>query len=128
MPLFPGPLGRVDRFTRRTRHVRAPALADQGITVSALTAEGQGGPLLANTGDLVSGASIASGDDSDHWQISSDGRLTPTAAGDTADLDGAPYSLGISATNIAGSDTATITVSAAAGIPVGLLLTLTYSS
>jgi len=48
--------------------------------------------LSGANGVAVSGTSIASGDASGHWQIIS-GRICPSAAGDTANLNLGPYSL-----------------------------------
>lgn len=55
------------------------------VTFGALTIAGHGGVA-------VTGASISSGDPSGHWTITS-GFLVPSAAGDTANLSGGPYSL-----------------------------------
>lgn len=89
----------------------APAVANQPLAFGALTNSAAGGIAPTNTGGAITSASIDSGDASSHWQISSSGAITPTAAGDTADLSGGPYSLGCTFTNADGSDTATITVS-----------------
>lgn len=59
--------------------------ADVTTVFGALTAAGAGGVP-------VTGASISSGDASGHWQISG-GLISPSAAGDTANLNLGPYSL-----------------------------------
>lgn len=71
-----------------------------GVEFGALTKAASGGVL-------VSGTSITSGDASGHWQIIA-GVLTPSTAGDTADLNLGPYSLVF-------NDTSTITLNIIAG-------------
>lgn len=92
-----------------SRRGAAPVVVDQALSFGALTLEGDGGVAPSSTGGITS-ASIDSGDASGHWQVSSAGIFTPTFAGDTANLNGGPYTLGCTFTNASGSDTATITI------------------
>lgn len=92
----------------------APIVANQSADFGALTAADDGGFMPIVSGGAVTSASIDSGNTGTHFQISSTGVITPTAAGDTADLASGPYSLGCTFTNAEGSDTATITVTAIA--------------
>jgi hypothetical protein len=84
-----------------------PVVEDQAISFGALTLSGAGGIIPTHTG-VITSASITSGDASSHWQIAADGTITPTAAGDTANLNLGPYTLGVSFNG--GVDTATVTV------------------
>ena len=88
----------------------APVVADQPADFGALTKSGAGGFTPSNGGGAIASASIDSGNTGTHWQISSAGVITPTAAGDTADLASGPYTLGCTFTNAVDSDTATITI------------------
>lgn len=72
---------------------------DVSANFGALTASGAGGVA-------VTGSSISSGDASGHWQISG-GYLSPSSAGDTANLNGGPYSLVLN-----NGQTVSITISA----------------
>lgn len=103
--------GRLRTFKGRgpSGDLPAPAVANQTLTFGALTLEDAGGVAPTNTGGSITSASIDSGDASGHFQIATDGTITPTAAGEAAGLSG-PYTLGCTFTNSAGSDTATITV------------------
>lgn len=95
-------------------YLAPPSVANQSLSFGALTKSGAGGYTITNSGGDIDSASIDSGDASDHWQITvTDGEavLTPTSAGDTADLSGGPYSLVCTFTNSIDSDTATLTVS-----------------
>ncbi|MCC6947006.1 MAG: peptidoglycan-binding protein [Bradyrhizobiaceae bacterium] len=86
------------------------AVADQTIQFGALTLAGAGGAAPTSTGGTITAGSITSGNDSGHWQVASDGTITPTSAGDTDDLDEGPYTLGITFESGNESDAATITV------------------
>lgn len=88
----------------------APVVANQTLAFGALTKAGQGGYAPVNTGSAPTSASITSGDASGHWQVTAEGILSPSTTGDTANLNLGPYTLGMSFTNGAGSDTATFTV------------------
>lgn len=62
--------------------------------VTSITSDTYGALSRAQEGAgiAVTGSSIASGDASGHWQISG-GRLYPSTAGDTADMNAGPYEL-----------------------------------
>lgn len=81
---------------------------NQTIAFGAFTLADAGGVAPTTTVGTITSASITSGNGSGHWQIASDGTITPTATGDTADLDEGPYTLGVSFNN--GEDTAIITI------------------
>lgn len=88
----------------------SPVVANQSARFGALTQAGRGDWVPVNTGGAITSASIDSGDPSGHFQISAAGHITPSTAGDTANLSGGTYTLGCTFTNAAGSDGATITV------------------
>lgn len=88
----------------------APAIADQAMSFGRLTLAGAGGTALVNTGGgSISSASIDSGTDADHWQVSSSGVFSPSATGVSEGLS-ASYTLGVTYTNSEGSDSATLTI------------------
>lgn len=89
-----------------------PIVADQATTFGALTKASAGAFTPVNSGGAITNASIDSGNTGTHFQISAAGLITPTAAGDTANLASGPYVLGCTFTNADGSDTATITITA----------------
>lgn len=85
---------------------------DQAMTFGALTLEGAGGIAPTATRTIAS-ATIDSGDTSGHWQIASDGTLSPSAVGAGA-LSG-PYTLDCTLTDSSGNTaTPTLTVTAEA--------------
>lgn len=84
---------------------------DQSFNMGAKGVASIGGFQVASSGDAMTSASIDSGDPSSHWQISSSGLITPTAAGRSAGLSGSPYSLSCT---FNGTETATITGTAVA--------------
>jgi hypothetical protein len=88
----------------------APIVANQAFDFGNLTKASAGGIGPVNTGQPITSASIDSGDASSHWQVSSAGVFTPSATGDSANLNLGPYTLGCTFTNASGSDTATITI------------------
>ena len=79
------------------------------LSFDDITTEGVGKPVYA--GGVPTSASINSGDASSHWQISSAGVLSPTAAGDADGLDEGPYTLNITVANAEGDDTGDLTIS-----------------
>lgn len=86
-----------------------PVVANQTLDFGRLTRAGAGGAAPVNTGGPITSASIDSGTNANHWQIATNGTLTPSAAGVSAGLS-ASYSLGCTLTNADGSDGATITI------------------
>jgi hypothetical protein len=89
------------------------SVADQTIVFGALTLAGAGSIAPTATGGDITGASITSGNDAGHWQIASNGVITPTATGDSANLNQGPYALTISFNG--GEDTAVVTVNVVSG-------------
>ena len=87
----------------------APVVADQSFNFGRLTLAGHGAAIPANSGGVITSAAITSGTNSNHWQIASDGAITPSATGVAAGLSPS-YTLGCSYTNVDGSDTAIITL------------------
>ena len=91
-----------------------PIIANQSFDFGTLTKSSAGGVTPTVTG-LATSWSITAGNASNHWQIgASTGAITPTATGDTANLNGGPYGLTVQATNSAGSASATITLNTVA--------------
>lgn len=86
----------------------APIVADQTVLFGRNTLVGDGGTAPVNTGGMITSASIDTGTNKAHWQISSAGVITPSASG--AGSLSASYTLGCTFTNANGSDTATITI------------------
>jgi hypothetical protein len=72
-------------YTATVTLTGAAAVVAGATTFGALTSAGQGGIAVTGTG-------IVSGDASGHWQISG-GYLSPSSAGDAADLPAGSYSL-----------------------------------
>lgn len=85
--------------------IEADVSEDMSVYVSSDTTE------LANPVP-VSGTSIVAGNTAGHWQII-DQELTPTAAGDTADLDQGPYILQL-------DDSSVITVNITTPVPASM--------
>lgn len=93
----------------------AIAVEDQAVTFGALTLASAGGWAPAASRS-ISSATIDSGNGSGHWQIASDGTITPSSSGDTANLNAGPYSLVCTFTDSAGhTDTATISITIESG-------------
>ena len=90
--------------------VVVPALTvnNQSLNFGDLTDAGDGKYTLIKTGSTITAAVISSGDASGHWTIDNNGDLSPSAAGDTANLNLGPYTLACSYNS--GEDTATHTV------------------
>ncbi|MBL4888465.1 MAG: hypothetical protein JKX97_00415, partial [Candidatus Lindowbacteria bacterium] len=88
-------------------------VANQAIDFGDKTANGSGLYTLEVIAGTVTSAAITSGDASGHWTIATNGDLTPSAAGDTANLSLGPYSLACSYNS--GADTATHTVTIESG-------------
>lgn len=86
-----------------------PSIADQTITYGARTLEDAGGWRPLTSGGAITSWSITAGNGSGHWQID-DGYITPTAQGDTDDLDDELYTLTVEVTNGDDTDSATITI------------------
>ncbi len=91
-------------------------VADQSAGFGALTKSAAGGyQIVANR--AIEACSITSGNGSLHWQVTNTGIITPTAAGDTADLNAGPYSLVVSCTSgVSNTDTATISITPEANV------------
>lgn len=86
------------------------SIADQAQDFGALTLAGAGG-WKPTTGGNVTGYSITGGNAAGHWQIhATTGFITPTAQGDTDDLDGGTYALTVQVTDGSNTDSATITL------------------
>ena len=86
----------------------APALI-ASLDFGRLTAAGAGGTPIATSGLAITSASINSGTNSNHWQITSAGIITPSATGVAATLS-ASYTLNVTATNATGPTTGSITI------------------
>jgi hypothetical protein len=65
-----------------------PIVADQTFDMGALTAAGAGAWTPVNSGAAITSASITSGDAAGDWSISSAGVLSPSAGGDTRNMNG----------------------------------------
>jgi hypothetical protein len=85
-----------------------PVVANQTLVFGRLTRAGAGGTTAVTTGGAITGGTIDSGTNANHWQISG-GVITPSATGVAAGLS-ASYTLGCTFSNSHGSDTATITI------------------
>jgi hypothetical protein len=70
------------------------SFGNQSAAFGALTKAGTGGLRPTGTG-VLSNAQIVGGNSAGHWQIMPDGYLTPTTAGDEANLNSDPYALRI---------------------------------
>lgn len=81
---------------------------DQTIVFGALTLADAGDIVPTSTLGTITSATIQSGNESGHWQIAADGTLTPTAAGDTANLNEGPYTLNVRLNG--GEDYAALTI------------------
>lgn len=86
----------------------APIVHDETHWRDETTPQGANAILPENFGDALTSAELISG--STHWEIDGSGNITPSAAGDTANLNAGPYSLTVKFTNAFGTDTATITI------------------
>jgi peptidoglycan hydrolase-like protein with peptidoglycan-binding domain len=83
----------------------------QTLEFGTLTLAGTGAAAPSITGNpSVMSAAIISGNGSGHWQISSNGMLTPTSAGQTAQLNQAPYLLGIALGTSSGTTTVNVNI------------------
>lgn len=99
----------------------APVLQAHTMRRGALTLRDAGGVPLAQF-MVVSGSGITSwaitpsGGTAGHWNLPTDGTSpTPTTAGNTADLNGGPYTFAVTATNADGTSApATLTINIAA--------------
>lgn len=88
---------------------QVPIIADQALSFGRLTLASAGGAAPENAGSAITSATIDSGTDADHWQVSSAGVFSPSATGVSEGLS-ASYTLGCTFSGAAGSDTATITI------------------
>lgn len=87
---------------------------NQSAEFGALTLAGDGGYQVVSSTTITS-ASITGGDPSGHFSISSAGVITVSAAGDTANLSGSPYSLTVQISDNGGNTaTGTVTITAIA--------------
>lgn len=87
----------------------APVIENQSLSIGSLTLDGAGGIRPAYTGTVTSWA-ISGGQSANYAIDSSTGYITPSSDGSATDAD----TFTVTATNDAGEDTATITISAAA--------------
>ena len=85
-------------------------VGDQTLSFGALTLAGAGGIAPTTTVGTISTTTIIGGNTANHWQIAANGTLTPTATGDTADLNQGPYSITILFGDGTNTDQATITI------------------
>lgn len=102
-------------------------VGNQTIEFGALTPANAGGATTTASSGTISTTTILSGNSSGHWQISSTGVITPTSAGDSADLNAGPYSLSISFGDGTSTDTATITINTSGNDANGVDLATSYS-
>jgi hypothetical protein len=94
------------------RAVSAPAVAPvlaSSLDFGRLTRTGAGGTPIATSASAITSASINSGTNSNHWQITSAGIITPSATGVAAGLS-ASYTLNVTATNATGPTTGSVTI------------------
>ena len=89
---------------------------DQTLAFGEQTAANAGGIVPTLVGGPVVSAAIVSGNSSGHWQVASNGTLTPTVAGDTANLNAGPYTLGMTFSSGTDTDTATIVINPTADV------------
>lgn len=86
----------------------APVVANQTLNFGRLTKTASGGAPVVNTGGPITSATIDSGTNANHWQVSANGTITPSALGQ-GNLT-ASYTLGCTFHNDAGAPTATVTI------------------
>jgi len=108
------------------------SVVNQSADFGDLTASSAGLWTLVVAVGTVTSAVITAGDASSHWTIAANGDLSPSSAGDTANLNLGPYSLTCSYNSA--EDTAVITVTIESGAScvshteIGTHITATSSS
>jgi hypothetical protein len=86
-----------------------PIVGNQTLEFGRLTLASAGDIGVVNTGDTIVSASIDSGTNANHWQVSSAGVFTPSATGVAAGLS-ASYALTCTFNSTTGTDQAIITI------------------